>query len=156
MKKRNWSLIFLALCLVLAFSVSPVEAQCGPGEFCDRDGDEFIRDHRKCSCPGGQGPDCDDNNPEVPDPIACDDGGAGEPTIEPCPVSLCIADVGKTYRANTPAKQFVDEFGEQGNYTKIESNEFDKILQALTEGEPAQDLCDAYHVTIYNWNSPPE
>ena len=50
MEKQNWSLIFLALCLVLAFSVSPVEAQlpCDPCGKCDRDGDTLIKDSRRC------------------------------------------------------------------------------------------------------------
>ncbi len=61
MEKQNWSLIFLALCLVLAFSVSPVEARCGQGEFCDRDGDGLIKQHTKGQRCEGE-PDCDDTN----------------------------------------------------------------------------------------------
>ena len=152
MEKQNWSLIFLALCLVLAFSVSPVEAQCGAGEFCDRDSDRFFKNHKRCGICGGGETDCDDG---FDDPLndCSDGGGAGEPTLEPCPMGVvCIADVGKTYRDNTVAKQFVDLEG--GSYTKIESNEFDRILQALTEEETAWDLCGAYHVLVFNWNSP--
>ena len=153
MKKQNWSLIFLALCLVLAFSVSPVEAQCGPGEFCDRDGDEFFRNHKRCGSCGGPA-DCDDGFYDLTNDCS-DGGGSGEPTLEPCPMEVvCIADVGKTYRDNTVAKQFVDEFPLDRNYAKIESNAFDKILQALPEGGPALALCGAYDVLVFNWNSP--
>ena len=61
MEKKRWVLIFSAVCLALVFSVSSVEAQiCDPGAFCDRDGDTFIRDHRKCmECFGEI--DCDDS-----------------------------------------------------------------------------------------------
>ena len=49
MEKKRISLIFLALCLVLAFSVSSVEAQlCEEGAFCDRDRDGFFKDHKRC------------------------------------------------------------------------------------------------------------
>ena len=72
MEKQNWSLIFVALCLVLAFSVSPVEARCGRGEFCDRDGDGLIKQHHKCQRCAGE-PDCDDS-----DDMSVCDGTEGE------------------------------------------------------------------------------
>ena len=54
-------LIFVTSVLAtLVFAVSPVSAQvCVEGNFCDRDGDTFIRDHKKCDSCGGT-IDCDD------------------------------------------------------------------------------------------------
>ncbi len=145
-------LIFVTLIFaMLMFGVSSVSAQdrCLPSNFCDRDGDTFFKNHKRCDVCGGP-TDCDDG---FYDPDNDCGGGGGEPNLEPCPMGVvCIADVGKTYRDNTVAKQFVDLEG--GNYTKIESNDFDKILQALPEGDEAQGLCDAYDVLVFNWNSP--
>jgi len=46
MEKNRWSLIFIGLCLIFAFSMSPVEAQAEKGPRCsdgiDNDGDTFI------------------------------------------------------------------------------------------------------------------
>ena len=69
MEKKRWVLIFSALCLALAFSVSPVEGQtiCMGGNFCDRDVDGWIRDHKRCTdcleaaLMAGRGIDCDDS-----------------------------------------------------------------------------------------------
>ncbi len=74
-----------------------------------------------------------------------------DPTLGECtmPMSPCIADVGKTFTDNTPARQYTVDF--DGTYTKIESNEFDKILET---DDPAGDLCAAYDVLIFNWSSP--
>ena len=55
--------------------------------------------------------------------------------------------MGRTSRTETPTP--ASEYN--GNYVKIESNEFDKILQTLTA---AADLCAAYDVLVFNWNSP--
>jgi len=63
MKKKNWSLILLALCLVLAFSVSPVEAAKEKETICD---DTIDND-------GDGKTDCDDPNCNK-DP-ACAGGG---------------------------------------------------------------------------------
>ena len=73
-------------------------------------------------------------------------GGGGEPPIEPCLEFLCIADVGRTGNSDTPASQF------GGTYTKIESNQFDQLLQALPDS--LEILCAAFDVLIFNWNSP--
>jgi len=90
-----------------------------------------------------------------------DKGGGGggngdpEPTIEECvdENEPCIADVGKTSGTETPTP--ASEYNlNNGYYVKIESNEFDKILQTLTEEEPAVALCNAYDVLVFNWNSP--
>jgi len=66
MEKKRWSLILMALCLALALTSSPVEAQiCARGEFCDRDGDQFFKDHRRCvECLEtiNPVPDCDDSD----------------------------------------------------------------------------------------------
>ena len=70
MEKQNWSLIFLALCLALAFSVSPVAAQ----QNCDRDEDGFIKNIAPCRRENpGVKIDCDDNDPSLTDNCA----GAG-------------------------------------------------------------------------------
>jgi len=73
MEKKRWVLMFSALCLALAFSVSSVEAQdpCTQGDFCDSDHDTFFRDHKRCDC----GPiiDCNDNDPAIGGP-PCDGG----------------------------------------------------------------------------------
>lgn len=61
---------------VLMFAVSPVSA-ARPAEcdlnFCDRDGDGFFKDHKRCAlslC--AVAIDCDDSNPDIPEPLACD------------------------------------------------------------------------------------
>ena len=56
------------LALAIAFSISSLQAQtaCEPLNFCDKDGDGWIREHRKCNrCvnPEPEGIDCDDSNP---------------------------------------------------------------------------------------------
>ena len=69
-EKNRWSLIFIGLCLALAFSVSPVEAQmhhtCEMGAVCDRDGDGFFRDQKRCfeSCAVSD-PDLVDCNEDI-------------------------------------------------------------------------------------------
>ena len=77
-------------------------------------------------------------------------GGGGDPvpTLGMCPAFPCIAEVGKNFKGNTPAQQYVAMVG---NHTKISSGDFDKILE---RDEPAQDLCNAYDVLIFNWSSP--
>ena len=59
MEKKRWSLIFIGLCLALAFSVSPVEAQ----KECDADDDSFVKDTNKCrrQNPDETEFDCNDN-----------------------------------------------------------------------------------------------
>jgi len=72
MEKNRWSLIFIGLCLALAFSVSSVEAE----NKCDKDNDRYVK-ARPSSCldlliPRNLnfiGIDCDDNNDEV---LACE------------------------------------------------------------------------------------
>jgi len=70
-EKISLPLMFVTFVMaVLVFAVSPVSAQdlCIGGNFCDRDDDTYIRDHKKCDgCEGIT--DCDDSNP---DPDACD------------------------------------------------------------------------------------
>ena len=65
MEKKKWSLIFLALCLALALTSNPVEAQdiCDPGNFCDRDEDTWFKVHQRCTtCPNfTDRMDCDDS-----------------------------------------------------------------------------------------------
>ena len=83
MENKRWSLILMALCLALVFSVSSVEAQ----QSCDRDNDGWLKDTRNCGKlllaePGvWLGIDCDDNDdsPIVSEP-PCDGGGPGCPT----------------------------------------------------------------------------
>ena len=74
MEKKRWSLIFIGLCLALAFSVSPVEAQAEKGPRCsdgiDNDGDTFI--------------DCGEHGTD-PDPD-CKCGGEDP---EPAKVEIC-------------------------------------------------------------------
>jgi len=89
MEKNRWSLIFIGLCLALAFSVSPVEAQlCDMGAFCDRDGDGYIKDHRRCTAcleaavELGKGLDCDDDDGDVPEDTPCE--------VEPGPATVTI------------------------------------------------------------------
>jgi len=70
----------LVLVLALAFSISPLQAQkvCEPFNFCDKDGDGWIKEHRKCNqCvdPAPLGLDCDDNDPGLTD--NCSGGGIG-------------------------------------------------------------------------------
>ena len=70
-------LILWAACLVLVFGAGLVSAQtvCAAGEWCDRDGDGFFRDHRRCrDCLGADPPDCDDNDAELT--TTCDGGTA--------------------------------------------------------------------------------
>jgi len=85
-----------------------------------------------------------------------DHGGDGEeppPTIAACTVALCIASVGKWHRP--PAREYVEkQFGMAGNYTAMTSSRFGEMLGTLVEGQPAVDLCAAYHVVIVEWSSP--
>ena len=102
------------------------------------------------SAPAVANHDCSD--PKWENHSHCGGGGGSEdpePTLGMCPASPCIADVGKTFTDNTPARQFAVDSG--GTYTKIKSNEFDRILE---RDEPALDLCEAYDVLIFNWSSP--
>ena len=63
MEKNRWSLIFIGLCLALAFSVSPVEAQ----KDCDADGDGYFKATNKCDRLGGSlGDDDDDTDCDIP------------------------------------------------------------------------------------------
>ncbi len=69
MEKNRWSLIFIGLCLALAFSVSSVEAEdlpeiCEQMKFCDRDTDGFFKDHKRCTVCGGL-IDCNDTDFEI-------------------------------------------------------------------------------------------
>ena len=64
MEKKRWMFIFSALCLVLAFSVSSVEAQldkCEPCGSCDQDGDGLTRPSRGCINKCGGEIDVDDS-----------------------------------------------------------------------------------------------
>ena len=49
MEKKRWVLIFMALCLALALTSSPVEAQ----KSCDADNDGWFKDTNKCNRMGG-------------------------------------------------------------------------------------------------------
>ncbi len=67
-EKISLPLMFVTFVMaVLMFAVSPVsaEAPCDPGYFCDRDGDGWIRAHKKCEliCEGDEYSytDCDDS-----------------------------------------------------------------------------------------------
>ncbi len=85
MEKNRWSLIFIGLCLALAFSVSPAEAQVDP---CDRDGDNYVKDTKKCRQLFASGTttyvgvDCNynDNDPDND----CDGSGGGEAKVAIC------------------------------------------------------------------------
>ena len=112
MEKTRWVLIFSVLCLALVFSISPVEAQevCNPEivdpDRCDQDGDCFIKRTGRCRSLNSEAPiDCDDSDVAL---TANCGGGDGAPTLVPCPASPCIADVGKTFSDNTPAKLFAN------------------------------------------------
>ncbi len=48
-------------------------------------------------------------DPPNPDHNHGGGGGDPDPTLEPCLESLCIADVGKTFTDNTPAKQYAEQ-----------------------------------------------
>jgi len=79
MEKKGWSLIFIGLCLALVFSVSSVEAQDDP---CDKDGDNWVKNTRRCVPRLGEGfdgIDCNDNNRELTD--NCGDSGGGTVVI---------------------------------------------------------------------------
>ena len=74
----------LVLGLALAISVGSVAAQtvCEPLNFCDRDGDGFVRLHRKCRCtdPEPAGFDCDDS--VFSETNNCNGGGGDALTAE--------------------------------------------------------------------------
>jgi len=84
MEKNRWSLIFIGLCLALAFSVSSVEAQlenCNKCGRCDRDGDREIKDTKPCQelCVGLELPtDLNDGDAGM-----CGDSDDGDP-VEIC------------------------------------------------------------------------
>ena len=72
-EKISLPLMFVTFVMaVLVFAVSPVSAApdlCGPGDFCDQDSDDLIRNHKKCEACSGEpdlDDDCDNNLP------ACD------------------------------------------------------------------------------------
>jgi hypothetical protein len=67
-EKISLPLMFVTFTMaVLMFAVSPVSAApdlcTDPGNFCDQDGDDLIRDHKKCplACWSEYPLDCDDN-----------------------------------------------------------------------------------------------
>jgi len=81
MEKKRWSLIFIGLCLIFAFSVSSVEAQ--DIDPCDRDDDGFVKDTKKCLEQNPTLPiDCNDNNRDLTD--NCDESGDGGGKLEIC------------------------------------------------------------------------
>ena len=67
-EKISLPLMFVTFVMaVLVFTVSPVSAQdfdlCIGLNFCDRDDDTYIRDHKKCRhCETEEPSDCDDND----------------------------------------------------------------------------------------------
>jgi len=106
---------------------------------------------------------CLHKNPEHKHCNGGNGNGDGEPTLEDCsfrkpPVAFCIADVGLARTApddeGRPADHYARDPEIKGFITNISSPKFDKILQALPEGEPAVDLCNAFDVLIFNWSSP--
>ena len=65
MEKKRWSLIFIGLCLALAFSVSSVEAQC-PDNPKKEKGQNKCNDSIDNDCDGlfdGDDPDCGGEEP---------------------------------------------------------------------------------------------
>jgi len=133
-KKLTVLFAFAIFVLVVGWTVTPVQAHVGPMGQCLHK-DEF---HKHC-----------DDDPTPTDP---------EPIIEDCSVDLCIADVGLKGTAPDDGGRPADLYAREENnrsITNISSPKFNKILKALTEGVlDAQDLCDAYHVLIFNWGSP--
>ena len=67
---------FLAPALIVALMVSPVNGQCDFFDFCDRDGDGFVRDHKRCTSCGGE-IDCDDQDRDLTTDCSGTDPGAG-------------------------------------------------------------------------------
>jgi hypothetical protein len=93
-----------------------------------------------------------DKNCDPPDPHpSCkpDSEPPGEPPALPVCADTCIASVGKWHPA--PAQDYASLIG--GSYTEISHGEFGDILSSLPENE-YDDLCDAYDVLIFEWNSP--
>ena len=159
-EKISLALMFVMFVMaVLMFAVSPVSAApvtCDPN-FCDQDGDDYYRVHKRCpaDCGDSEGIDCDDSNPSAPaDPLACETpGSTPDPTtLTPCEKYLCLASVDKWDRP--AARSYVeDTFGDDGSYTKIPPKVFGDILAGL----PEDDFCklyDAYNVLVFQWKSP--
>ena len=148
MEKKRISLIFLALCLVLAFSVSSVEAQlCEEGAFCDRDRDGFFKDHKRCVrmglCAGESAElDCNDN-------FFSDDNtdcGGGDPEPDPDPLgSPIIALVSNKFHTGSAVGHIaVNHFS--GSYTNVSLRDFNR----LSGGELRAEF-DVLHI---QWGSP--
>jgi hypothetical protein len=76
-EKISLPLMFVTFVMAaLVFAVTPVSAapnQCAE-VFCNQDGDDFFRDHKKCPDACGGSIDCDDNNALVPVPDECPGG----------------------------------------------------------------------------------
>ncbi len=85
-EKISLQLMFVTFVLaVLMFAVSPVPAappvECDTN-FCDQDGDGFFRAHKRCAdCSASLGIDCDDSDPNITDPPACDSGNSDETPV---------------------------------------------------------------------------
>jgi len=82
MEKKRLGLIFIGLCLALIFSMSSVEAQ--DIDPCDRDGDSYVKNTKKCLDREGEflGIDCNDNKGEFTDD--CGGSGGGEAKVKIC------------------------------------------------------------------------
>ncbi len=133
-KKLTILFAFAIFVLVLGWAITPVQANPADADGC--------HNHKPCDGGGGDG---------------------DEPIIEPCPGTpmFCIADVGLQGTApetgGKPSNHYAREKG--GGNINISSPKFEKILQALedccsSDSQPAQLLCDAYDVLIFNWGSP--
>ena len=134
MEKKRWVFIFSALCLALALTSSPVEAEVISK--CNKDGDNYVK-ARPSSCldllldetRDFIGIDCDDNSPDA-------DGTGGEPCegaafqCETPNVRVGWADIEVSEpdqnRLCVPA--MIQEQGTDGSYTCAVSNSVEDVV----------------------------
>jgi hypothetical protein len=117
-------LILITTLAFLGFSVTAVADRCL----------DYDEDHKHCV-----------QEPE-PDPLTLPVCDKSQPQPE---YNFCIASVGKWHRQ--AARDYAADY--QGSYTEIHSGDFDNILAALSEEVDFSQLCAAYDVLIFEWNS---